>query len=75
MADGTPHPPLQLESREIAHVTTRLLVDALNEFPIATTDDMALATALASVIRSVEKNRPGARVRAVLYSLLSDPRV
>jgi hypothetical protein len=76
MADGTRPPQQQpADPAAIAITGTRLIVAALNECPALLEDEIALATSLASAIRSVEKARPGTRVRAVLFKLLSDPRV
>jgi hypothetical protein len=76
MADA-PTPPQQqpADPAAIAITGTRLIVAALNECPGLVADDFALATSLASAIRSVEKHRAGSRVRALLFKLLSDPRV
>lgn len=75
MADGTPPLTQPADPAAVAITGTRLIVAALNECPALVHDDMALATAFASAIRSVEKHRPGSRVRALLFKLLSDPRV
>jgi hypothetical protein len=75
MADGTPPQRERADPAATAITGTRLIVAALNACPALIDDEVALATSLASAIRSVEKARPGIRVRAVLFKLLSDPRV
>lgn len=71
MADSAP--ALGLTSLERSNVTRNLLVEALNGFPEAIEDDLALAVALACVVDAIERTRPSASLRMRLRLLLDHP--